>query len=276
LHPGLLDMAIGAAQQCLASGDAGDHLLPSRFERLVILAPLEAAMSSRTKLRAGAANEMRLDVDVYGDSGALLVAARGFSLKATRSGGAAPKERSKPLRREHQVLDTGFGSGLANEEAMRVIETILGSFAPSQVSIATRDLDRMLHALRSKPQAALPKEGGEAVAFMPRPDLGTAFAPAHTELQRSLLALWEQALEIRGIGIHDNFFELGGHSLLLTRLISRLRKDRRITLPLESAFEEATVSGWAKLGESGSDIPAAAPIKRADRSKFKLPPESVQ
>lgn len=275
LHPGLLDMAIGAAQQCLASGDAGDHLLPSRFERLVILAPLEAAMSSRTKARSGAANEMRLDVDVYGDSGALLVAARGFSLKASRSGGAAPRERSKPSPREHRVLDIDFGSGLANEEAMRIVETILGSFAPSQVSIATRDLDQMLRELRSMPDAAEPKEDTEAVAFMPRPDLGTAFAPAHTELQRSLLVLWEQALEIRGIGIHDNFFELGGHSLLLTRLISRLRKDRRITLPLESAFEEATVSAWAKLGESGSDIPAAVPIKRADRAKYKLPPESV-
>jgi acyl transferase domain-containing protein len=276
LHPGLLDMAIGAAQRCLASGGADDHLLPSRFERLVVLAPLEAAMSSRTKLRAGAANEMRLDVDVYGDSGALLVAARGFLLKATRSGGSAPRERSKPSVREHRALEMDFGSGLANEEAMRIVETILGSFSPSQVSIGTRDLDRMLDELRSKPDAALAKVDGEAVSFMPRPDLGTAFAPAHTELQRSLLALWEQALEIRGIGIHDNFFELGGHSLLLTRLISRLRKDRRITLPLESAFEEATVSGWAKLGESGSDLPAAAPIKRADRSKYKLPPESVQ
>jgi acyl transferase domain-containing protein len=275
LHPGLLDMAIGAAQKCLARADAADYLLPAGFERLVMLAPLQAAMSSRTKARSGAANEMRLDVDVYGDSGALLVAARGFSLKATRRASAAPRERSKPSRREHHVLDMGFGSGLANEEAMRIVETILGSFAPSQVSIATRDLDQMLRELRSKPDAARPKEDSEPVAFMPRPDLGTVFAPAHTELQRSLLALWEQALEIRGIGIHDNFFELGGHSLLLTRLISRLRKDRRITLSLESAFEEATVSAWAKLGESGSDVPATALIKRADRSKYKLPPESV-
>lgn len=275
LHPGLLDMAIGAAQRCLATGDAGDHLLPSRFERLVVLAPLQAAMSSRTKARSATGNEMRLDVDVYGDGGALLVAARGFSLKATRRSGAAPRLRSRPSRPAHRALDAGFGSGLTNQEAMRIVETILGAFAPSQVSIATRDLQQMLDELRSRPDAVRPGDEREATAFMPRPDLGTAFAPAHTELQRSLLALWEEALEIRGIGIHDDFFELGGHSLLLTRLVSRLRKDRRVALPLESAFEEPTVSAWAMQVESGSDAAVTGTIRRADRSKYKLPPESV-
>ncbi|MDP9097806.1 MAG: thioesterase domain-containing protein, partial [Verrucomicrobiota bacterium] len=40
-------------------------------------------------------------------------------------------------------------------------------------------------------------------------------------LQLQLLAIWEDVLSIRGIGIRDDFFDLGGNSLLAMRMLHR-------------------------------------------------------
>ncbi len=71
----------------------------------------------------------------------------------------------------------------------------------------------------------------------------------------TLLAnLWRELLAIKRVGRADNFFELGGHSLLAMRLISRLRSQARIELPLHTLFDTPTVaqlSAWidAQQGE---------------------------
>lgn len=40
-------------------------------------------------------------------------------------------------------------------------------------------------------------------------------------LQLQLIAIWEEVLGVRGIGIRDNFFDLGGNSLLAMRMLQR-------------------------------------------------------
>lgn len=56
-----------------------------------------------------------------------------------------------------------------------------------------------------------PKGGGTASEYV-QPYLG---------LQLQLLAIWEDVLGIRGIGIRDDFFDLGGNSLLAMRMLHR-------------------------------------------------------
>jgi acyl carrier protein len=83
-----------------------------------------------------------------------------------------------------------------------------------------------------------------------------------------MIGLWEHGLGVEGLGIDDNFFELGGHSLLLTQLVARVRKQLGLRLPLEKAFELATVRHWAKLAERSSEADDQ-PIRRVDRSKYR-------
>ncbi|NJM68702.1 MAG: amino acid adenylation domain-containing protein [Acaryochloris sp. RU_4_1] len=86
-----------------------------------------------------------------------------------------------------------------------------------------------------------------------------------TELEQAIAAIWQQLLDTEAIGIHDNFFALGGHSLLATRVISKLRQDLQVEIPLRCLFESPTISGLAQYLEQSlstqtqADI-AASPI----------------
>ncbi len=72
-----------------------------------------------------------------------------------------------------------------------------------------------------------------------------------TSLEAQLVGLWEQVLDVRGIGVRDNFFELGGHSLLAVRLFARLEKLFGV-LPISMLFQAPTIEQMAaKLSENG-------------------------
>jgi len=79
-----------------------------------------------------------------------------------------------------------------------------------------------------------------------RPRVSASYVAPRNELEVSLVGTWEKLLGIQGVGVYDNFFELGGHSLLGTQMISRLREELEIELPLRALFISPTVSGLAK------------------------------
>jgi amino acid adenylation domain-containing protein len=73
------------------------------------------------------------------------------------------------------------------------------------------------------------------------------------EIERSLVAEWEDLLERSPIGIHDNFFDLGGHSLLAIRLVYRLRDRFGWHVPLATFLRSATVAELADLVRAPTD-----------------------
>ena len=89
------------------------------------------------------------------------------------------------------------------------------------------------------------------------------------ETEKQLVAIWAEVLNLapETIGVHDNFFELGGHSLLATQLISKIRSQFDVDLPLKALFERASVAQLAEsIATAGkSEIP---PIRPVDRTQF--------
>ena len=85
-----------------------------------------------------------------------------------------------------------------------------------------------------------------AASRRPRPRMREA-DPPRTALERDLVELWADLLNLAAVGIHDNFFELGGHSLLAVQLLSRVRQIYGVDLSLEVVYSgEFTVAELAK------------------------------
>ena len=82
---------------------------------------------------------------------------------------------------------------------------------------------------------------------LPAPDQGSTqtYTPPRTETEERLVAIWEDLLGLDQVGVMDDFFGLGGHSLLATQLVSRIRDQLNVTLPLNSLFDDPTVAGLA-------------------------------
>jgi amino acid adenylation domain-containing protein len=72
-----------------------------------------------------------------------------------------------------------------------------------------------------------------------------ALVQPRNTLERQLVDIWRQVLNVDQIGIHDNFFDLGGHSLLATQVVSRTRETLGAELPVTILFEHPTVEGLA-------------------------------
>ncbi|MEY2833467.1 MAG: hypothetical protein RLZZ574_2726, partial [Cyanobacteriota bacterium] len=68
-----------------------------------------------------------------------------------------------------------------------------------------------------------------------------------TELEQQLASIWQKVLNVPTIGIHDDFFELGGHSILVFQIVSRLRAELKIELPISYLFQAPTIGQLSKL-----------------------------
>ena len=74
-------------------------------------------------------------------------------------------------------------------------------------------------------------------------------------LERQLLAIWAEVLNVPDLRLDDDFFDVGGHSLLAVDLFARVERELGLRLPLSTIFEAPTVrelsgvmsaNGWDK------------------------------
>ncbi|TGV30419.1 amino acid adenylation domain-containing protein, partial [Mesorhizobium sp. M00.F.Ca.ET.186.01.1.1] len=114
---------------------------------------------------------------------------------------------------------------------------------------------------------ALPKPEG-------KPATGAAYVAPATEVEAKLVAIWENALGISGVGVLDHFFELGGHSLKAMTVVAQVHREFQIDLLLKQFFAAPTIRDLARLIEH-SEQAADAAIQPAEPQAY-YPVSSAQ
>jgi amino acid adenylation domain-containing protein len=93
-----------------------------------------------------------------------------------------------------------------------------------------------------------------------------------TPTEEGVAKIWQQVLRREPIGTDENFFELGGHSLLATQVISRIREQFRIELPIRAIFDHPTIVSLAKAissTDNGAAKSAEPAITRVSREAYR-------
>ena len=83
---------------------------------------------------------------------------------------------------------------------------------------------------------------------LPAPDLAAAadaYVAPRTPTEEVLAGIWAETLRLDRVGARDGFFDVGGHSLLATRVVSRVRRDLGVELPLRALFEHPVLAQLA-------------------------------
>ena len=78
-----------------------------------------------------------------------------------------------------------------------------------------------------------------------RPDVDRAYRAPTGDVEIWLTSLWEEVMDIDGIGVDDELFELGGHSLLATRITSAVSDRYGILLKARTFYQNPTIAGTA-------------------------------
>ena len=82
------------------------------------------------------------------------------------------------------------------------------------------------------------------------PETAGDYIAPKTPVEQQLVSIWTEVLKIEKIGINHHFFKIGGHSLIAMQVVSRVRQQYGIDLPLRMLFEHPTIAGLSAFVES--------------------------
>ncbi|MEK3889665.1 amino acid adenylation domain-containing protein [Bacillus sp. FSL K6-3431] len=105
---------------------------------------------------------------------------------------------------------------------------------------------------------------------LPVPNLDTASSSSYVapegEIERKIVGIWEEVLNIERIGVYDNFFELGGHSLKAASIVLKINRECDTNLQLSEMFKQPTIKEVVNLMimKQEHERPAILPVKERE------------
>lgn len=133
------------------------------------------------------------------------------------------------------------------DESTEAFRRIVSLATVPQVIASTGELSTRIQMWLTLQNQAAGDSSETPTEFYPRPALGTAYVPPSNKNEEIIARVWQNLLGIDELGIHDNFFDLGGNSLLALKIISQLKKEMQIDIPVVSLFEGPTVQAFAEV-----------------------------
>lgn len=84
-----------------------------------------------------------------------------------------------------------------------------------------------------------------------RPELEVVYTSPQNEVERIIVQIWQEILQVDKVGIYDNFFDLGGHSLLIIQLNSKLKSVFNRNIAVTDIFKNPTIAYLANYITQG-------------------------
>jgi amino acid adenylation domain-containing protein/FkbM family methyltransferase len=83
-------------------------------------------------------------------------------------------------------------------------------------------------------------------------------------IEADVARIWADLLKVEQVGRDDQFFELGGHSLLVMKMVSRIRTELGLEVPMAELFARPTLSAFASSVKeaAASDLPPITSVPR--------------
>jgi hypothetical protein len=107
---------------------------------------------------------------------------------------------------------------------------------------------------------------------LPEPEPAAPAAEPQNEIERRLLAIWQEVLERPHIGLADSFFEIGGNSLSAIQVAARIRSEWKADIEVRAIFAFPTIPALAShiAGVRPSEYAPVATI--AEQTNYELSP----
>jgi len=142
-------------------------------------------------------------------------------------------------KKNEQLVAYYVNSGVVEETKLRSFLKL--QFPDYMIPVQFIPIDRVPLTINGKvDRSELPEP--DAI----RPVQETPYVAAQTEFEEIVQSIWSEVMQIDKIGIYDNFIEIGGDSLTGIRIISRLKEDFELDLPVNLIFQKPTIAQVAK------------------------------
>ncbi|WP_191559488.1 non-ribosomal peptide synthetase [Metabacillus idriensis] len=94
----------------------------------------------------------------------------------------------------------------------------------------------------------------------------TDYQPPKSLLEKELVSIWEDILEVDKVGVLDNFFSLGGQSLKMARVMYQIQLRLKVTVSFKELFEFQTIRELGKIleGKSSTYFSDIKPIENQE------------
>ena len=251
LHPGMLDMATGAAQMLIPGFNGLEEFyVPFSYGRVLVRHGLTAKLYSHVRLRSSDGKSAIFDATLLDEQGNVLASVEHYIMRRSQSfaakGAAASDNAASIKSRATESAAEGYlREGMTPSEGLEALDRILANDISPQVIASTLDVELWLSRLDTGAHRV-----SGANTTQPAQDTNSSeadiVAPRDT-VERELAAMWKEMLGVQRISITDDFFDLGGQSLIAVRLLNRICKHFAVELPLSVLFQAPTIASTAEL-----------------------------
>jgi fengycin family lipopeptide synthetase D len=176
------------------------------------------------------------------------------------------------INREKQII--AFYEGIIEHDNLE-IRTFLANYLPHYM---LPDFCVYLAEIPLTSSGKIDRKALEPMAQKQSPSL-RIYEEAVGEIQKNLVSIWEEILNVKPIGVSTNFFETGGNSIKLIQVLNRVKRELDVDLPLATAFKYATIKELAEhirtteaLGKMYEELPYSIVNPGKQQVIFCFPP----